>query len=96
MNLCYPAYIQIIKREVNGWVQPRRKISLNPNHKSLDLLNVEKRHGLTKTEIVTELFRQYQGKLGYYLVHLPKHEYSYCGLTWQNVQEKLWIWVLSI
>jgi hypothetical protein len=90
MTLCYPAYIQIVERKVDGWFQPQRKITLNLNNKSIDFLNIEKRHGLTKTEILTELFRRYQGKLGYYLIHLPLREYHYCGLTDQDIQEKLW------
>ncbi len=89
-NLYYPAYIQIVERKANGWFHLCGQIISNPNNKSIDLLNIEKRHGLTKTEILTELFRKYQGKLGYYLIHLPKREYYYCGLTTQDIKEKLW------
>jgi len=88
-NLYYPAYIQIVERKANGWFHQQGKIISNPNNKSINSLNVEKRHGLTKTEILTELFRRYQGKLGYYLVHLPRREYHYCGLTSQDIKEKL-------
>jgi hypothetical protein len=90
MSLYYPLYIQILERTVDGWYQSDSKIVFNPNQRNVDVLNREKRHGLTKTEILTELFRRYQGKLGYYLVHLPKREYYYCGLSDRSVREKLW------
>lgn len=88
-NLYYPFYIQVVERKVNGWFQSQNEICFNPNNRKVDLLNAEKTYGLTKTEIVTELFRRYQGKLGYYLVHLPRREYHYCGLTSQDIKEKL-------
>ena len=89
-NIYYPLYIQIVERKVDGWFQPQKEICLNPNKRDIEPLNAEKLYGLSKTEIMTQLFRKYQGKLGYYLVHLPKREYYYCGLTKENIQEKLW------
>jgi hypothetical protein len=89
-DLYYPAYIQIVERKLNGWFQPQKKIIFNPNNRLVDPLNLEKIYGLNKTQIITQLFRLYHGKLGYYLVHLPKREYYYCGLTKQDIQQKLW------
>jgi hypothetical protein len=88
--LYYPAYIQIVEKKVDGWFYSPGEIIANPNNYTINLLNVEEKHGLTKKQITIELFRRYSGRLGYYLINLALQEYYYCGQTKQDVQEKLW------
>jgi hypothetical protein len=88
--LFYPAHIQIIEKKVDGWFYSPGEIIINLHNQAINLLNVEERHGLTKKQIIIELFRLYSGKLGYYLINLARQEYYYCGLTKQDVKEKLW------
>ncbi len=85
-----PGYIQVISREPDGWFQSKPEQVFNLTNREFDSLNKEKYFGLTKTQILTELFRRYQGKLGYYLVNLAEREYYYCGLTVKDIQEKLY------
>lgn len=84
-----PGYIQVIERTQTGWFQSQPKQVINFSDRSFDSLNKEKYYGLTKTQILTELFKRYQGKLGYYLVNLSDREFYYCGLTVKDIQDKL-------
>ncbi len=86
----YPGYIQIIKRKPNGWFHSSADELLKLSDNEFDWLNREKYFGLTKNQILKELFCRYQGKLGYYLIHLSRREYYYCGVDLDDVQEKLW------
>lgn len=88
--LFYPAYIQIVEKKIDGWFYCPGEIILNLHNQTVDLLSIEERHGLTKQQIIIELFRLYSGKLGYYLINLPLKEYYYCGQTKQDVQKQLW------
>ncbi|VEP16380.1 conserved hypothetical protein [Hyella patelloides LEGE 07179] len=88
--LYYPAHIQIVEKKVDGWFYSPGEIIVNNENKQVNLLNIEERHGLTKKQIIIELFRRYSGRLGYYLINLAKREYYYCGQTKQDVKEKLW------
>ncbi len=85
----YPGYIQVIHRKPNGWFHTGGEI-FKLNDQEFDWINREKYFGLTKNQILKELFCRYQGKLGYYLVHLACREYYYCGLDLDDVQQKLW------
>jgi hypothetical protein len=84
-----PGYIQVIERTQTGWFQTRPSNVINLSSRSFNSLNKEKYYGLTKTQILTELFQRYQGKLGYYLVNLSDRKFYYCGLTVQDLQDKL-------
>ena len=86
----YPGYIQIIKRKADGWFHSSGDELFKLSDHEFDWINREKYFGLTKSEILKELFCRYQGKLGYYLVHLARQEYYYCGLDLDDVQQKLW------
>ena len=86
----YPGYIQVIKRKPNGWFHSKGDGIFKLSDCEFDWINREKYFDLTKNQILTELFRRYQGKLGYYLVHLAEREYYYCGLNLDDVQQKLW------
>ncbi|VEP18936.1 conserved hypothetical protein [Hyella patelloides LEGE 07179] len=89
VTIFYPGYIQIINRKPNGWFQSCDEL-FKLSDREFDWANREQYFGLTKGRILTELFRKYQGKLGYYLVHLAKQEYHYCGMELEDVQQKLW------
>ncbi len=87
-TIFYPGYIQVIEKKPNGWFHTQGEL-FKLSDREFDWMNREKYFGLRKNQILTELFRRYQGKLGYYLVHLAHHEYYYCGLELEDVQEKL-------
>ena len=89
MNILTPGYIQLIRKEPEGWFQDPPNSVINFSDRPWDSLNKEKYYGLTKTQIITELFRKYQGKLGYYLVNLATREYHYCGTEYEDIGVKL-------
>jgi hypothetical protein len=84
-----PGYIQVLEKTLDGWFQNQPKKVFNLSDRHFDSLNKEKYYGLTKTQIIAELFKRYQGKLGYYLVNLSEREFYYCGLTVRDLQNKL-------
>ena len=89
MAFLIPGYLQLVERQPKGWFQKPPASVINFSDRSWDSLNKEKYYGLTKTQIVTELFRKYQGKLGYYLVNLATEEYHYCGAEYEDIGTKL-------
>jgi hypothetical protein len=42
--------------------------------------------GITKNQIVIELFRTGGGKPGYYLANVRDKKYYYCGQDWESVK----------
>ena len=88
--LFYPAHIQIVEKKIDGWFYSPGQLITNPQRENINLLNIEERHGLSKRQVIIELFRRYSGKLGFYLVNLANREYHYCGETKNDVREKLW------
>ena len=92
MRIIYPDYICIIERTTKDWriKQPQKVFWRSPD--SNIPLNREKReetYGLNSKEMLLSLFRQYLGKIGFYIVNMRDREYHYCGLTSQDIKEKL-------
>ena len=93
MRIIYPDYILIVENTPKDWriKQPQKVFWRSPEcNVPLHRENREEDYGLTTKEIILQLFKQYLGKLGFYIVNMSDREYYYCGLTWQDVQEKLW------
>lgn len=93
MSIIYPNYIYIVEKKASGWAfrEPIKIFYRSPDCKvPLKGESRAKAYGLSDAKIIIELFRKYLGKFGFYLVNMRDREYYYCGLTWQDVQEKLW------
>jgi hypothetical protein len=89
MALIYPSYFRILQREVDGW--SIRNVGIFYNHSGRECnLDDWTEYGITKQKLVIELFRQYGGKLGYYLANLKDKRYYYCGLTDEDIQNTLY------
>lgn len=92
MRIIYPDYICIVERTASDWrIKQPRKVFWRAEDCNIPM-NLEKReerYGLTSKEILVSLFRQYLGKIGFYIVNMRDREYHYCGLTRQDVREKL-------
>lgn len=56
---------------------------------AVDFQDFELLYGLSKQQVVTELFRVNGGKAGYYLADLRHRRYYYCGLLAEDVKAKL-------
>ncbi len=97
-KLIYPACYRIVRREIREkggcWCFSKSKVFYNPLNLPIEggdfsQVNVEALFGITKAEVVTELFRINGGKLGYYLVNLLDKQYYYCGANREDVKVKL-------
>ena len=93
MRLIYPSYIYIVEKKSSNWYfrEPAKIFYRSPDCKlPLGQKSRAENYGLSDRKIIIELFRKYLGKLGFYVVNMRDRKYYYCGLTWQDVQEKLW------
>jgi hypothetical protein len=54
----------------------------------LKKVDIEKLFGTTKADVVTELFRVGEGKLGYYVADLLDKRYYYCGTSENDLKAK--------
>ena len=84
-----PAYIEIIHKVDNRWIELKNTAIYNLSGKPYDCEDRYSKHGLTQMGILKELYKRYQGLDGWYLVHMPERGYYYCGATASDVQDKL-------
>lgn len=95
MTIIYPFGWRIVRREIRdsrlGWTFERPSLFYNFSMSApkLETLDLEKAFGLTKTEVVTEIFKINGGKLGFYLANLADRKYYYCGATTDDLKLKL-------
>lgn len=87
-SIISPAHFGIFQREEARWNTWDAKVFHNPG-KPIDVNDIEALYGLTEEQVIVELFRCYEGRLGFYLVNLRDRKYYYCGLEWSNIKAKL-------
>lgn len=87
--LVYPVEFQVIRRAGNEWKFKVCEVFYNPTGTQLDMKNIEKAYGLTKSKIAIACFRINGGKPGYYLANMKDKQYYYCGEEKESVKEKL-------
>jgi hypothetical protein len=90
MAVIYPSHFRILYRETNGWSVNRGRVFFNCTDREYNFDDAWVRYGVNKKSLVIELFRQYGGKLGYYIVNLRDKKYYYCGLTDEDIQNTLY------
>ncbi len=93
MKIVYPDYICVVEKVTEGWkVKTPSKIFWRSPDCQIphERESRAQTYGLTDKKIIIELFRKYLGKMGFYLVNMRDRSYYYCGLTWEDVQQKLW------
>ncbi len=56
---------------------------------AVDLQDFELLYGISKQQVVVELFRINGGKAGYYLANLRRKQYYYCGEDWESIRVTL-------
>jgi hypothetical protein len=90
-SLIYPGYFTIVQHNPPKWVFSGSKVFYNPHKDYNPPTSKEKEayYGTSKHEVILNLFCQYLGKQGYYLVNLRDRQYYYCGLTLDDVKETL-------
>lgn len=89
LKIIYPAYFQTIRRADNAWYFSRGRVFYRGADNIQSIENRELHYGLTKEQIVIELFRLGSGKEGFYLSNLRDRKYYYCGDTLADVKAML-------
>ena len=84
-----PPYIEIIERHSDCWFDREGNLINLKDKKSNKLQKTSQTNQLNKRKIIEQIFHQYQGRRGYYLIIPPENKYVYCGLTKQDVREML-------
>lgn len=89
--LIIPAHFRVVYRDISrgGWGFKATAPFYNPGNAPVDRDRLEESYGLTKGRVAVELFKINGGKEGWYLANLRDHNYHYCGLTREDVREKL-------
>lgn len=87
--IIYPHNFRILERQIDGWFLTGMKVFYNHFEREYNLNDDWDYYNITKQELVIELFRQFGGKLGYYLADLRHKQYYYCGLTDEDIQVTL-------
>ena len=90
MTIIYPYYFRILERQADGWALTGMQIFYNHDDRTYNLDDIWADYGITKQKLIIELFREFEGKLGYYLADLKHKKYYYCGLTDKDIQETLY------
>lgn len=88
-EIIYPFYFRILERKVDGWLLCSGKVFYNRSGRKYNPDDDWTKYNITKQKLVIELFRQFGGKLGYYLANLKDKKYYYCGLSETDIQNTL-------
>ena len=87
--MIFPDYFRVLERTPDGWILLGTKVFCSLNNRKYNPDDAWIQYGTTKQKLVVELFRQFQGKLGFYWVNLKDKKYYYCGLTNEDIQNTL-------
>lgn len=85
----HPDYICIVERKPGGWLFKTGKMFYKRLPIALDFQNFELLYGISKQQVVIELFRVNGGSSGYYLADLRHKQYYYCGSLTEDVKTML-------
>ncbi len=87
--MIFPDYFRILERTSDGWMLIGTKVFCSLDNRKYNPEDAWVQYAITKQALVIELFRQFHGKLGFYLVDLKYQRYYYCGLEEKDIQTKL-------
>lgn len=88
-NIYHPDYYRVIERIPGGWLFKKGELFHKTLPISVDFNDFELLYGISKRQIIVELLRLEEGKVGYYLANLRKKQYYYCGTEPKEVKQKL-------
>jgi hypothetical protein len=88
-DIIHPDYIRLIERKIGGWLFKRSKVFYGKRQITVDSEDYELLYGISKPQVVVELFRINAGKAGYYLADLRHKKYYYCGEDVKDVKTML-------
>lgn len=89
LAVIHPDYIRIVERKPSGWLFRTGSMFYKRLQIAVDFQDFEMLYGISKQQVVTELFRLNAGKAGYYLADLRHKRCYYCGTEWKDVANTL-------
>lgn len=91
LNIICPAHYVMIIREGADWLIKKASWFYRDRNTPADptQINYEAWFGISRVQIVIELFRINGGKPGYYLANLRDKKYYYCGQNWEDIRTTL-------
>lgn len=87
-DIIHPDYIRIIERKREGWLFKAMK-PFSVRVPNIDIQDTELLYGISKQQIIVELFRINGGRFGFYIADLRHKLYYYCGLEAEGIKPKL-------
>lgn len=82
-TILHPDYYRVILCDSGRWFAVGSKLTSDRP------VGFRGEYGITRSQLITELFRINGGKHGYYLANLKSKEYYYCGSSLENVRQQL-------
>lgn len=86
MTILHPDYFRVLECQGSRWVSRGSKLT---GTGPAPLSEVEERYNITRSRLITDLFRINGGRLGYYLANLRDKRYYYCGESLEDVRLQL-------
>jgi hypothetical protein len=84
-----PIYYRVYQRESGRFYSFSGDAFYNPRGIPTDCSSVLEQFGISKEQVLIELFRINGGKEGFYLANIKDEKYYYCGTTWADVRSQL-------
>ncbi|MBD2690611.1 hypothetical protein [Anabaena catenula] len=84
-----PDYYRVFECREGKWFIKVGKLFYSKLPFAVDFNDFELLYGITKQQIIIELFRAGEGKSGYYLANLRGKQFYYCGIQPENVKFRL-------
>jgi hypothetical protein len=88
-TVIHPDYIRIVERKTGGWLIKTGRLFYKTRKIAVDFQDFELLYGISKQQLIIELFRINGGLLGYYVADLRHKKYYYCGKALEDVKAKL-------
>jgi len=85
----HPDYIRVLERKPGGWLLKTGTMFYKRLPIAVDFQDFELLYGISKQQVITELFRLNGGALGYYLADLRHKKYYYCGIQSMDIRNTL-------
>jgi hypothetical protein len=88
MRICHPSYFRVYEKDDNSWYLYKGKKFFSQSNLSLQQGHLERRYGLSLSDIVLQFFQIGRGRPGFYLANLKERQFYFCGNSPQDIQHK--------
>ena len=89
LRLIVPHYYRIVECREGRWFFKKTTRFYNLLPIAVDFQDLELLYGISKQQIVNEMFRMKEGQTGFYLANLRHKRYYYCGIDVADIKAML-------